>query len=103
MKKPYLKGARFLEYLNRSSDQGVTQLLTGISEEVDAIEQRIADLNHTLVRVDFRDDRYLQLQPQRIKDERLRALDSAMRKVRSCPHSGGFARQANGWTLATML
>lgn len=77
------KRARFLEYLNRSSDQGVTQLLTGISEEVDAIEQRIAELNHTLARVDFRDDRYLQLQPQPIKDERLRALDSAMRKVRS--------------------
>lgn len=77
------KRARFLEYLNRSSDQGVTQLLASIDEEVDAIEQRIGELNHTLVKVDFREGRYLQLQPQRMKDERLRALHIAMQKVRS--------------------
>ncbi|MCG8652089.1 MAG: hypothetical protein MI861_19780, partial [Pirellulales bacterium] len=77
------KRQRFLEYLNRSSDQGVTQLLAGIDEEVDAIEQRIKELNQTLVKVDFRSGRYLQLQPQRISDERLRSLQSAMRKVRS--------------------
>lgn len=76
------KRRRFLEYLNRSSDQGVTQLLAGIEEEVDAIEQRIGELNLTLVKVDFREGRYLQLQPQRIKHERLRALETAMRKVR---------------------
>jgi len=77
------KRSRFLEYLNRSSDQGVTQLLASIDEEVDTIEQRIRELNQTLVKVDYRSGRYLQLQPQRIKDERLRALDVAMRKVRS--------------------
>lgn len=77
------KRARFLEYLNRSSDQGVTQLLASIDEEVDAIEQRIGELNQTLVKVDFRSGRYLQLQPQRMKDERLRALNVAMQKVRS--------------------
>jgi len=58
-------------------------LLAGINEEVDAIEQRIRELNQTLVKVDFRSGRYLQLQPQRIKDERLRELDTAMRKVRA--------------------
>ncbi len=77
------KRGRFLTYLNKSSDQGVTQLLAGIDEEVDVIEQRIRDLNQTLVKVDFRSGRYLQLQPQRIKDERLRALDVAVRKVRA--------------------
>jgi uncharacterized protein YPO0396 len=77
------KRSRFLDYLNRSSDQGVTQLLAGIDEEVDAIEQRIKELNQTLVKVDFRSGRYLQLQPQRIKHERLRSLETAMRKVRS--------------------
>ena len=77
------KRSRFLEYLNRSSDQGVTQLLAGINEEVDAIEQRIRELNQTLVKVDFRSGRYLQLLPQRIKDERLRSLDTAVRKVRA--------------------
>ncbi|HBN77162.1 MAG TPA: hypothetical protein DD473_15370 [Planctomycetaceae bacterium] len=73
---------RFLAYLNSSSDQGVTQLLSGITEEVDAIEQRINELNQTLVKVDFRSGRYLQLQPQRIKNERLRSLDIALRKLR---------------------
>lgn len=77
------KLSRFLDYLNRSSDQGVTQLLSGISEDVDGIEHRIADLNQTLVKVDFRSGRYLQLQPQRIKHERLRSLETAMRKLRS--------------------
>jgi uncharacterized protein YPO0396 len=61
----------------------VTQLLSSINEEVDAIEQRINELNLTLLKVDFRSGRYLQLQPQRMTDERLRALDQAMRKVRS--------------------
>ncbi|HET6247549.1 MAG TPA: ATP-binding protein [Tepidisphaeraceae bacterium] len=74
---------RFLDYLNRSSDQGVTQLLAGITEEVDAIEQRISELNRTLLKVDFRSGRYLQLQPQRIKHERLRSLENAMRNLRS--------------------
>ena len=74
---------RFLEYLNRSSDQGVTQLLAGIAEEVGVIEHRIADLNHTLAKVDFRKGRYLQLQPQKISHERVRALHAAMRKLRS--------------------
>ncbi len=77
------KRARFLDYLNRSSDQGVTQLLASIDEEVDAIELRIQELNLTLVKVDFRSGRYLQLMPQRMKDERLRSLDAVMRKVRS--------------------
>jgi uncharacterized protein YPO0396 len=58
-------------------------LIASIDEEVDAIEQRIKELNQTLVKVDFRSGRYLQLQPQRIRDERLRSLDSAVRKVRS--------------------
>src|SRR6185295_10724667 len=74
---------RFLDYLNRSSDQGVTQLLAGITEEVDAIEQRISELNKTLLKVDFRSGRYLQLQPQRIKHERLRSLENSMRNLRS--------------------
>ena len=77
------KRSRFLDYLNRSSDQGVTQLLARIEEEVDAIEQRIAELNRTLVRIEYRDSRYLQLQPQRIKHERLRALEKAQRHLRS--------------------
>jgi len=73
----------FLSYLNRSSDQGVTQLLAGIAEEVDGIEQRIAELNRTLSKVDFRSGRYLQLKPQRIRHERIRSLEQAQRHLRS--------------------
>lgn len=83
------KRSRFLEYLNRSSDQGVTQLLASITEEVDAIENRIKELNHTLARVDFKHGRYLQLQAQRIKHERLRALEAAIRKVRTAALKDG--------------
>ena len=74
---------RFLEYLNRSSDQGVTQLLSGVTEEVDGIEHRIENLNQTLKKVDFRSGRYLQLLPQQIKHERLRLMETALRKLRS--------------------
>lgn len=77
------KLSRFLDYLNRSSDQGVTQLLASIKEEVDGIEQRIDDLNRTLTKVDFRSNRYLQLQPKRIQHERIRSLDGALRHLRS--------------------
>jgi uncharacterized protein YPO0396 len=74
---------RFLSYLNKSSDQGVTQLLQGIDNEVAMIEERIADLNNTLRRVDFQTDRYLQLEPQRVVHESLRTLQAAHRKLRS--------------------
>lgn len=74
---------RFLNYLNKSSDQGVTQLLQGIDNEVAMIEERIADLNNTLRRVDFQTHRYLQLEPQRVVHESLRTLQAAHRKLRS--------------------
>ena len=77
------KRKRFLQYLNESSDQGVTQLLAGVREEVDLIEHRINELNQTLLKVDFRSGRYLQLLPQRIKHERLRTLENAQRMLRS--------------------
>ena len=74
---------RFLSYLNESSDQGVTQLLERVKQEVDSIEHRISELNKTLLKVKFRSDRYLQLDPNRIKHERLRTLETAQRKLRS--------------------
>ena len=77
------KQRRFLEYLNRSSDQGVTQLLARIDEEVDSIENRISELNRTLLKVNFRGQRYLQLRPQRFTDAHKRDFDTARRTVRS--------------------
>ena len=37
------KAKRFLDYLNLSSGQGVTQLLSHIENEVSIIEERVAD------------------------------------------------------------
>ncbi|AMN48077.1 ATP synthase [Steroidobacter denitrificans] len=77
------KLGRFLTYLNQSSDQGVTQLLSEIDSEVSVIEERIADLNATLERVDFQPDRYLRLEPQRVEHESLRTLRQARAHLRS--------------------
>jgi uncharacterized protein YPO0396 len=77
------KLSRFLNYLNQSSDQGVTQLLSEIDSEVSVIEERIADLNTTLERVDFQPGRYLRLDPQRVEHESLRTLRQARAHLRS--------------------
>jgi uncharacterized protein YPO0396 len=77
------KLGRFLTYLNQSSDQGVTQLLSGIDSEVAVIEERIADLNATLERVDFQPGRHLRLEPQRVEHESLRTLQQARKQLRS--------------------
>lgn len=74
---------RFINYLNQSSDQGVTQLLAHIQNEVTVIEERIADLNTTLQRVDFQPGRYLKLEPRRVTHESLRTLEKALRQLRA--------------------
>jgi uncharacterized protein YPO0396 len=74
---------RFLDYLNQSSDQGVTQLLSEIENQVSMIEERIEDLNATLRRVDFQPERYLKLQPVRVTHDSLRELQQAQRHLRS--------------------
>lgn len=74
---------RFKTYLNKSSDEGVTQLLAEIDTEVAAIEERIEDLNHTLKRVDFQEQRYLKLVPRRVTHESLRTLERARNQLRS--------------------
>jgi uncharacterized protein YPO0396 len=74
---------RFQQYLNQSSDQGVTLLLSDIANEVSAIEERIANLNTTLKRVDFQPGRYLHLEPQRVEHDTLRVLRLAQAHLRS--------------------
>ena len=74
---------RFLEYLNQSSDQGVTQLLSWIENEVSTIEERLEELNATLRRVDFQPQRYLRLEPVRVTHDSLRELQQAQRHLRS--------------------
>lgn len=77
------KLSRFLAYLNQSSDQGVTQLLTDIENEVSLIEERISDLNNTLSRVNYQPGRYLRLDPQRVVHQSLSDLQKAQRQLRS--------------------
>lgn len=74
---------RFLDYLNRSSDDGVTQLLSSIEHEVSMIEERLNDLNNTMRRVDFQPDRYLRLVATKVTHESVRTLLRAQRQLNS--------------------
>ena len=75
------KRRRFLQYLNQSSDEGVTQLLRHIDNEVSMIEERIEDLNGTLKRVDFQRERYLRLISSKVVHESLRTLQRAQKDL----------------------
>lgn len=72
---------RFLEYLNLSSDQGVSSLLATIDAEIDAIVNRIGDLNRTLEKVDFQPGRFLQLRPRRVVQQGLQDLVKAQKTL----------------------
>lgn len=78
---------RFLDYLNRSSDDDVTQLLSHIDHEVALIEERLEDLNSTMRRVDFQPGRYLRLVAGKVVHESVRTLERAQRQL----HSARFA------------
>ena len=58
-------------------------MLAHIDQEVSNIEDRIADLNITLAKVDFRDNHYLQLRPQQLNDTAIRELEKARRHLRA--------------------
>lgn len=77
------KRARFQEYLNTASDQGVSTLLRGIDAQVAEISERMADLNRTLERVDFQPGRTLQLAPQPVVHPVLQDLHKSMARLRS--------------------
>lgn len=78
---------RFLDYLNRSSDEGVTQLLSFVDNEVSIIEERIEELNSTLRRVDFQSGRYLRLVSKKVIHESLRTLQRAQRQLASARYN----------------
>lgn len=75
------KVERFLTYLNRSSDDGVTQLLSFVEQEVVLIEERIEELNNTLRRVEFLPGKYLRLVTSKIVHKDLVSLQAAQRKL----------------------
>ncbi len=77
------KQKRFLSYLNQSSDQGVTQLLSSIDNGVNVIEERIEELNQTMRRVDFRPGHILRLVPRRLVHNNLKMLQKAQRYLRA--------------------
>ena len=77
------KRMRFQEYLNSTSAQGVTRLLSGIDTQVAEITNRIAELNQTLQRVDFQPGRYLQLAPQPVVHQSLQHMNQAMALLRT--------------------
>jgi uncharacterized protein YPO0396 len=77
------KREKFQSYLNQSSDQGVTQLLVTITNEVEQIRERIAELNRSLRKIDFKQGRYLRLDVQDVTHERLRSLERALKRLRA--------------------
>lgn len=74
---------RFTNYLNQSSDQGVSQLLASIREEATRIDERIADLNRSLTDVDFKEGHFLRLDLQPIRHESLQAIERAQKELRA--------------------
>lgn len=74
---------RFQEYLNRSSDDGVTQLLSHIDHEVALIEERLEALNDTMRRVDFQSGRYLCLIAKPVVHDSMRTLLRTQRQLNS--------------------
>jgi len=77
------KRGRFKDYLNRSSDDGVSQLLMSIKSEVERIEEKLEDVNSTLRRVDFQNGRYLQLVATSVLHESLRTFNKAQTRLAS--------------------
>lgn len=77
------KRQRFKDYLNRSSDDGVSQLLMTIDSEVERIEEKLDEVNDTLRRVDFQAGRYLQLVSTKVIHESLRTFNTARTRLAS--------------------
>lgn len=77
------KSQRFQMYLNKSSEEGVNNLLSGISGQITEIRERIDALNQTLRKVDFQGGRYLQLQSQEVSYPELKALNGLIAELRS--------------------
>lgn len=72
---------RFLDYLARSSGEGVTQLLSQVEQEVLMIEERLEQLNRTMSVVDFRPGEYLRLETQKVVHDSLRTLQRAQQQL----------------------
>ncbi len=99
------KRARFQDYLNAASDQGVSTLLSGIEAQVSEIAERLDRLNDTLARVDFQQGRYLQLVPQPVIHPVLQDLHRTMAQLRSerLRDDGGHSHYQALQTMVALL
>ena len=99
------KRQRFQAYLNETSQQGVDTLLNGIAAQVADIEERIAQLNTTLRRVDFQPGRYLQLEPRSVVHQSLQNLTKAQAQLRTerLRDDGGHSHYRALRTMVEML
>ena len=75
------KRQRFQAYLNDTSDQGVSVLLSSIETQVQAITERIEQLNTTLAQVNFQCGCYLQLVHHNVIHPSLQALEKLRRQL----------------------
>jgi len=73
---------RFMDYLNTSSTQGVTQLLEQIKSEVSRIKERLTLLNETLRKVEYKAGRFLQLDASEVGSDTLRSVTQAEKRHR---------------------
>ncbi|MDZ7921418.1 ATP-binding protein [Rhodoferax sp.] len=99
------KRARFQDYLNAASDQGVSTLLSGIEAQVSEITERLDRLNDTLARVDFQPGHYLQLAPQAVIHPVLQELHKTMAQLRSerLRDDGGHSHYRALQTMVALL
>lgn len=99
------KRARFQDYLNAASDQGVSTLLSGLEAQVSEITERLDRLNDTLARVDFQPGHYLQLAPQPVIHPVLQELHKTMAQLRSerLRDDGGHSHYRALQTIVALL
>lgn len=77
------KITQFQDYLNKSSDQTVEQVLHEVENEVLRFEERIEDLNNTMLQVDFQPGHFLRLNATHIEHDSLKKLRTAQNHLRS--------------------
>jgi uncharacterized protein YPO0396 len=73
--------SKFLEYLNNSSNQSVTQLLSKIDNQVSQIKDRIDQLNSTLGIVEYKQGKYLMLEASEVSSDTLKKLKNAEKRL----------------------
>lgn len=77
------KQKRFMDYLNTSSTESVSQLFVDIRDQIQQIKDRIEGLNLVLKEVDFDKDSYLRLNTVVIHHPIIKEFEQAMKRLKS--------------------